>query len=227
MHNEFFKHYTENLSTIEKISSLFREKLPKVDIDIDSYEKKCEEDELFKELFEDVLNTSYRYTVDVANMEKFAREDKNTSEEDFMEADKKRSATHNSMITALNIMVRYIETKELELDLDWFNWQTENRAAYGKFAILLTLNVFKEDIILHKIEEMDIDQIKKELSEVELMIIDYVLVLSKIHDDHRDPEESELEKLNKISTELGKDSENILSAFYEIYKKRYVKTEDR
>lgn len=222
MHNEFFKHYTEKLSTVEKISYLFREKLPKIDIDMVSYEKKCEQDEVFKELFEDVLNTSYRYTVDVANMEKFAREDKNNSEEDFIEADQKRSATHNSMIAALNIMARYIKTKELGLDLEWFNWQTENRAAYGKFAILLTLNVFKEDIILHKIEEMNIDEIKKELNEVELMIIDYVLILSKIHEDHREPAESELEKLNKISTELGKDYENILSAFYEIYKKRYV-----
>ncbi len=223
MHNEFFKHYTENLSTIEKISFLFREKLPKINMDIESYEKKCEEDEVFKELFEDVLNTSYRYTVDVANMEKFAREDKNNSEEDFLEADQKRSATHNSMIAALNIMARYIETKELDLDLEWFNWQTENRAAYGKFAILLTLNVFKQDIILHKIEEMDIDEIKKDLDEVELMVIDYVLILSKIYEDRREPVESELEKLNKISAELGKDSENILSAFYEIYKKRYMK----
>lgn len=223
MHNEFFKHYTENLSTIEKISSLFREKLPTIDIDIDQCEKMCKENEVFKELFEDVLNTSYRYTVDVANMEKFAREDKNTSEEDFVEADKKRSATHDSMISSLNIMMRYIENNNLEIDTSWFNWQKENRAAYGKFAIILTLNVFKEDIILHKIEEMDINQIKKELNEVELMIIDYVLILSKIHEDHRDASDDEVEKLNKISTDLGKSSEDILSGFYEIYKKRYIK----
>lgn len=224
MNEEFFRHYIDNLPAIEKIAVLFREKLPKVDIDIEKCERLCEQDETFKELFEDVLNTSYRYTADVANMEKFAREDKNTSEEDFMEADQKRSATHNSMIAALNIMTRYVETKDLGLDLSWFDWQKENRAAYGRFAILLTLNVFKEDIILHKIEEIDINKIKKELNEVELMIIDYVLILSKIHEDHRNPNNEELEKLNKISTELGKNSEDILAAFYEIYKKRYVKT---
>ncbi len=225
MHNEFFKHYIENIPAIEKIANLFREKLPKIDIDIEQCEKLCEIDPDFKELFEDVLNSSYKYTVDVANMEKFSREDKNTSEEDFMEADKKRSVTHDAMISTLNIMIRYVNTKNLDLDLKWFNWQKENRAAYGRFAILLTLNVFKEDIILHKVEEIDIDEIKKELNEVELMIIEYVLILSKIHEDDRQPEDDELDKLNKISSELGKNSDDILAAFYEIYKKRYVKVD--
>jgi hypothetical protein len=225
MHNEFFKHYIENLPAIEKIASLFREKLPKINIDIESYEEICEKDPIFKELFGDVLNTSYRYTVDVANMEKFAREDKNTSDDDFVESDQKRGVTHDSMISAVNILIRYIEKNNIDIDTKWFNWNKENRAAYGKFAILLTLNVFKEDIILHKIEEIDIEEIKKDLDEVELMVIDYVLILSKIHENHREPDENELEKLKKISTELGKGSEDILSAFYEIYKKRYVKTD--
>ena len=222
MDNKFFKHYIENLPAIEKISVLFREKLPTVDINIDEYEKMSETDEVFKELFEEVLNSSYRYTVDVANMEKLSRENTNTSDEDFIESDKKRTVTHNSMITSLNVMARYIETNTQDLDLSWFNWQKDNRAAYGRFAILLTLNVFKEEIILHKVEEIDISEIKKDLNEIELMIIDYVIILSKIHENHREADSEELEKLNTISTELGKNTDDILAGFYEIYKKRYV-----
>lgn len=221
MKEEFLSHYKANLPAIEKIAALFREKLPKPEINIEEYEKACSENEVFKELFEDVLNTSYRYTVDVANMEKFARENKNTSDEDFMEADQKRSRTHDSMISALNIMMRYVENNDINIDTRWFNWNKDNRAAYGRFAILLTLNIFKEDIILRKIEEIDIEDIKKDLNEIELMIIDYVLILSKIHEDHRDPKPEELEKLNNISMTLGKNSEEILNGFYEIYKKRY------
>jgi hypothetical protein len=226
MNSEFFRHYLGSLPSIEKISVLFREKLPTVDIDIEKFEAATEQDEVFKELFEDVLNASYKYTVDVANMEKVSRQETETSEEDFIVADQKRTITHNTMISSLNIMTRYIEQKELDLDLSWFNWQKENRAAYGRFAILLTLNVFKEDIILRKVEEIDINEIKKDLNEVELMIIDYVIILSKVHEDHRDPDETELEKLNNISTELGKNTDDILSAFYEIYKKRYIKKEE-
>jgi hypothetical protein len=227
MDQKFLKHYTDNLLSIEEISTLFGDRLPTLDIDLVQCENLCEQNEVFKELFEDVLNTSYRYTVDVANMERFARESKNTSEEDFMEADKKRSITHNSMIASLNIMIRYIQEQKLDINIGWFTWQKENRAAYGKFAILLTLNIFKEDIILQKIEEMDINEITKDLNEIELMVIDYVLVLSKIHEEHRNPNQEELEKLNNISSELNKNSENILTAFYEIYKKRYIKTDSQ
>lgn len=50
---------SNNLHTIEKISNLFREKLPKLEIDIFSYEKLSQEDPVFKELFKDVLLKSY------------------------------------------------------------------------------------------------------------------------------------------------------------------------
>lgn len=223
MSKEFIKSFiSENLSTIEKISNLFREKLPKLEIDIAKYEELAEQDPIFKELFEDVLMMSYQYTIDVSNMEKYAREDKETSREDFTEADKKRSITHDSMILSINIMMRYINKNELDIDTRWFAWNADNRAAYGKFAILLTINLFKEEFILHKVEEIDLENIKKSLNEVEIMILDYVLILSKIHNEDRDPTDEEFKKLDIISIELGKNTEDILSAFYEIYKRRYV-----
>jgi hypothetical protein len=180
---------------------------------------------VFEELFEDVLSTSYQYTIDVSTMERHAREDKETSREDFVESDKKRSITHDSMILAVNIMIRYINENDLDIDTKWFAWNTENRAAYGKFAILLTLNLFKEEFILHKVEEIDFEDIKKTLNEVEIMVLNYVLILSKIHNEDRDPSAEEFKQLDKISIDLEKNTEDILSAFYEIYKKRYVGTD--
>lgn len=223
MSKEFLRNFiNENLPAIEKISNLFRDKLPKLEIDIDKYEELAEQDPMFEELFEDVLSTSYQYTIDVSNMEKHAREDKETSREDFIESDKKRSVTHDSMILAVNILLRYINKNELDIDTRWFAWNTDNRAAYGKFAILLTLNLFKKEFILHKVEEIDLEDIKKTLNEVEVMILDYVLILSKIHNEDRDPTNEEFKQLDDISIELGKNTEEILSAFYEIYKKRYI-----
>jgi hypothetical protein len=225
MSKEFIKSFiTENLPAIEKISNIFRDKLPKLEIDIDKYEELAEQDPVFEELFEDVLSTSYQYTIDVSTMEKHAREDKETSQEDFVESDKKRSVTHDSMILAVNVMLRYINKNELDIDTKWFAWNTNNRAAYGKFAILLTLNLFKEEFILHKIEEIDLVDIKKTLNAVEIMILNYVLILSKIHNEDRDTADEEFKQLDNISIELGKNTEDILSAFYEIYKKRYVGT---
>jgi hypothetical protein len=56
------------------------------------------------------------------------------------------------------------------------------------------------------------------------MILNYVLILSKIHNEDRDTADEEFKQLDNISIELGKNTEDILSAFYEIYKKRYVGT---
>ena len=224
MSKEFIKSFiNENLSDIEKISNLFKGKLPKLEIDIKKYEEFAEQDSVFEELFEDVLSASYQYTIDVSTMEKHAREDKETSRDDFVESDKKRSITHDSMILAVNVILRYINKNELNIDTKWFTWNTDNRAAYGKFAILLTLNLFKQDFILNKVEEIDLDTIKNTLSEAEIMILDYVLILSKINNEDRDPTNEETEQLDNISVGLHKNTEDVLSAFYEIYKNRYLK----
>lgn len=223
MHNEdILRHYQIDNESLDKISELFTEKLPSVNLDIESYEKICDKDETFKELFEDLLNTSYRYTVDVAEMEKYARENKGGYDDDRNELDQKRGRTHDAMISCTDILVRYIENKGIELDLKWFTWPKDNRAGYGRFAILLTLNIFKEEIILHKAEEIDIEKAKKDLNETELMIINYILTLSTIHKEKRTPSEEEYKKMDSISQELDKTPDDLLSGFYQIYKKRYV-----
>lgn len=63
--------------------------------------------------------------MDVSTMEKHAREDKQTSSEDFAESDKKRSITHDSMILSVNIMLRYINKNDLDIDTKWFAWNTD------------------------------------------------------------------------------------------------------
>jgi hypothetical protein len=223
MHEDILKHYNIDTESLDKISELFTDKLPDTNLDVNSYEETCNSDETFRELFEDMLNTSYRYTADVATMEKYVRENKGDYNNERNELDNRRSKTHDTMISCVDILVRYIENKNIDLDLKWFTWPRNNRAGYGKFAILLTLNIFKEEIILHKAENIDIEAVQKDLNATELLIINYVLTLSKIHNEKRVATEDEEIKLNSTSAQLDKGPEEILSGFYQIYKKRYVK----
>jgi hypothetical protein len=159
-------------------------------------------------------------------MERYTREHEGDKGEDFQEVEKRRSSTHNAMIASANIFSRYMLQNGL-LDKSFITWDTENRGAYGKFAILTTLNIFKDkilvDIVRKKTPEgvIDTKKLRESATEQELLVLDYVDILCAAENEDRSLNENEQEKISNIESELGQTSDKILGAFHGIYMKRY------
>jgi hypothetical protein len=130
------------------------------------------------------------------------------------------------MIASANIFSRYMLQNGL-LDKSFITWDTENRGAYGKFAILTTLNIFKDkilvDIVRKKTPEgvIDTKKLRESATEQELLVLDYVDILCAAENEDRSLNENEQEKISNIESELGQTSDKILGAFHGIYMKRY------
>jgi hypothetical protein len=149
-------------------------------------------------------------------------------------ADHKRTETHDATIAAINAYREILDHK------GWLNNEGEKleiipkgdaaRGRFGKFALLLTLNRFKDQITLVKKfsregAAIDYDKLKKfTKTEQELLVIEYVQTVSHIYEqeDLTTPPEAELEaKLHEIEDKLGLDEETIFHNFITIYEKGY------
>lgn len=223
-----------SMDELEEIARLFNEKLPPSPVDIDKYIDELKDVEYGIEVLKDLLDNCLEYTIDVAELEKYSLEHVGGFDEERAEIDRKRSLKHDATISSINVFLRMCQRNNL--DTSWFTWKSADRGKYGRFAVLLTLNRFRNEITYFKtteyIEEVresipsdqnDIDYEKLKLgkTEIEIMIINYTQILSKILSEDRECTESESQELNDISQRLQKDEEAILGAFLEIYKRGY------
>jgi hypothetical protein len=220
---------------IELLESLFRDNLKESPINIKMYENMAESDEDIRFCFESMLDCCLNYTEDVAKMERYVREHKGEYDEEREGVDQARTRAHDAMIASVNIFARVLKTKSKEVA--WLKWEENNRGGYGNFAILLTLNRFKNDLIarkllqkIEKIEKTDIDfkSLKEGANDIEIKIINYVEILSErlraeVSDNQNtiNNEPVVSAKLKEIEDELQQDEESILGAFHQIYLRRY------
>lgn len=159
-------------------------------------------------------------------MERYTREHKQDKGEDFIAVDKKRTITHDATIASINIFSRYLLNKNLKNE-SFITWDTNNRGAYGKFAILLTLNTFKDKILLDLIQkrnpdiEVNTSKLREGANEQELLVLDYVDILCGAENEDRALREEEMKALLDIEQKLGQTQDKILGAFHTIYMKRY------
>lgn len=211
---------------LEAIERVFRADLPNSPINLDDYTDLCEKDSTAQELLNELVDRCLDYTVDVSNMERYAIEHEGDKGEDFQMIDKKRSATHDGMIASANIFSRYILNQGLKEE-SFITWSPENRGAYGRFAILLTLNIFKDTILLDLVRkkspkgEIDTNKLRASANEQELLVLDYVDILCGAENNDRPLLETEKAKLIEIEDKLNQTSDKILGAFHTIYMKRY------
>lgn len=223
-----------SIEELEEIALLFNEKLPPSPVDIEKYIGQLKEVEYGVEVLKDLLDNCLEYTIDVAELEKYSLEHAGEFDEERTEIDRKRSLKHDSTIDSINIFLRMCQKNDL--DTSWFTWKSADRGKYGKFAILLTLNRFRNEITYFKTTEyiekvreslpsdqldIDYERLKLGKTEIEIMIINYTQILSKVLYDDRECTESESQELNEISQRLQKDEQAILGAFLEIYKRGY------
>ena len=219
---------------LELLEQLFREDLPESPIDLDYYFDLANSDEEIQSTLSDVLNSSLKYTEDIANLEKIILENPDSYDTEREALDKTRTRAHNAVIDNINIFARTLRSKGFEVK--WLKWSTEERVAYKKFAVSLTLNRFKSDIldyrkkinedVLEKVKnhEIDIDELKLKAKQSQFVIIEYVEILIKLDKNKEGQEDDDTsllyKKLNEIEAKLHKKGEEILSAFYRISMKR-------
>lgn len=237
MHPEHYNEAGEgeiDRKDLELLEQLFKDDLPESPIDLEYYFNLASNDEEIQSTLSDVLKSSLKYTEDIANLEKIILENPGSYDMEREASDKARTRAHNAVIDNINIFARTLRSKGLEVK--WLKWSTEERVAYKKFAVSLTLNRFKDDIldyrkkinedVLEKVKnhEIDIDELKLKAKQSQLVIIEYVEILIKIDKSKEGQEDNDTsllhKRLNEIETKLHKKGEEILSAFYRISMKR-------
>ena len=112
--------------------------LTKPAISLEELKKICEGNEKLELLLMDMLDYCLRYTETVIQMNKELLEKNYKVDQDIEEVDRKRSLIHNSTIDSINIFSRALH--EEGKDNSWVGNFSGIRAAYGKFAILITLS---------------------------------------------------------------------------------------
>jgi hypothetical protein len=237
--NESLTSQIDTLSAdeLELLEQLFRDKLPESPIDLESYKELAKTDEGINMTLESMLKTSLRYTEDVARLERFALENPGVRDEERMLIDETRTRTHNATISDINIFARTLRHRGH--DVNWLKWQPENRGAYGSFAIKLTLNRFRNDIIgfrdqvyintLEALEKGKIDTAGLgSLNATEIKVVQYVELLIELMresesdtDTHIKFMRTKAQELGQIRSSLNRTEEEILGAFHRIYTRRY------
>ncbi len=223
LHNKITPEITQE--ELEAIERLFKVDLHPPLINLEEYREICENDETARELLQELVDKCLNYTVDVSVMERFTREHEGVRDEDFDTVNNKRKTTHDAMIGSVNIFSRYILKNQLT-DKPFITWDPSNRSGYGRFALLLILNIFKEKILLDLAikksgGEINIDALRVSANEQELLVLDYVDILCKAEKEDRPLSEEEKNTLVNIEEKLGQTSDKILGAFHEIYMRRY------
>jgi hypothetical protein len=210
---------------LEAIERLFRVDLHPPLIDLEEYREVCEKDKTAKELLQELVDKCLSYTIDVSIMERFTLEHEGIRDEDFDTVSNKRKATHDAMIGSVNIFSRYVLKNKL-IEEPFITWDPSNRSGYGRFALLLILNMFKEkmivDLVVKKSQgDINIDALRVSADKQELLVLDYVDILCGAENEDRPLLKKEEERLLEIENNLGQTPDKILGAFHEIYMRRY------
>ncbi len=226
----------ERITPIElkEFSEITDSKLAPSPIDVERHKRQAEGDPMLEKRLNEMLDCCFEYTKDVAHHEHLRRSGKDF-EVETASADAQRAETHNKTIEAIMSYRNALDDKKLiktdGAKLELIPTSSQSRAAFGKFALLLTLNRFKEQITLVKKfsrEGIHIDYEKLKgmtQNEQDLLIIEYVQITSSIYekDDIENPPAVEVEdRLHTIEDTLGLDEGTIFQNFIRIYEKGYL-----
>lgn len=218
----------EHLEPEELDAVLFyvSEKLPPSPIQIKIHRSICESTgDILLQRFESMFDACIQYVLDVSIHEKARLSGTDTSTPDTA-----RTVTHNNVITCVSAYRSLLPGTALEDDLQLIPRESDGRVRIGKFAVLLALNHFREEIIIaKKLKELGLDsegvvfdKLKTmSISEADMLVIEYVEEASRTYNNDRAFDSQELEKLTLIKKQLGLSEESIFSRFFEIYKKGY------
>lgn len=214
-----------NREDFEDFATLFEHKLQPSPINIERHLKQAEGKPLLENRLQIVIDYCFEYTKDVAKHERLRRQG---LDNETAEADAKRTETHEGTMMAIVAYTNALEEFGLDNpdEPETIPNKNQSRVHFGKFAILLTLNRFKDQIQLFKnikehTGEIDYSKLKSLIhTEIELLTIEYVETLSEILDSEDKSEEKE-NILREIEEKLHQDESHILQAFIELYEKSY------
>ena len=141
MHFELSPEYQQ---TIGPLSSKEGE-VKKPVISIAELEALCEGNEILQELLKDMVDSCLEYTITVANFKKTFSENKDNitraAAEENSAIDTLRRSVHNKTISDINIFSRTLGKYNKNNDwMDEAGMDGQNRGAYGRFALTLTLS---------------------------------------------------------------------------------------
>lgn len=109
-------------------------------ITLSELEELCNGNETLMYCFEGMILSSLRYAETVCRFEQIVRRGQTSNEDDTRkEIETLRSAVHDSTIASIDLLSRNL--KKHQKNNDWIGKMAGNRAAYGKFAILIAFEV--------------------------------------------------------------------------------------
>jgi len=128
------------------------------------------------------------------------------------------------MITSINVFNRYIVTNKYHNG--FVTWDPSNRVAYGNFAIIHIMNILRDQILLEKMKmidvvDIDFEKLKSISAEDDLLVIEFVDIISNALKDDREMTDDEKTRMETISKELKMTEEFILECFHQIYINSY------
>ena len=151
---EKYNHYTQSREMEEKAKlAEEHEDFKLLPISYEELEEECRSDDVLKELFTEMINNCILYTETIIKFQKIAIAMNDTSSkrelmDDFSEIDAIRKVTHNTTIDSINILARNLKDKSK--NSKWIGKLSGNRAAYGRFAILITFARILKDPNLNR-----------------------------------------------------------------------------
>ena len=111
------------------------EKLP---VTAEELRIECESNTELKELLQDMFDCCFRYTETVLAYREAVLLVGEEGREKLVETDSVRHKVHDATIDSINILARHL-TKN-EINAKWIKDLSANRAAYGRFALLITFS---------------------------------------------------------------------------------------
>ncbi len=136
MHFELAQNEKENLSSL-----ISPEGGRNPIISLSELEALCEGNDILEELLGNMLKSCLDYTLTVVDFKKKLSESKGNVTEEVKDVDTLRRSVHNRNIADVNIFSRTLA--KYNKDNNWMfdgGMDGQNRAAYGKFALTLTLS---------------------------------------------------------------------------------------
>lgn len=209
--------------------TLFGEKLQPSPINLDKHIESAGKDPILKDRLTAMIDSCFAYTKDVARHEYLRRTETLENPNDVVTADAQRAATHARNAQDIRRYFDALEEKRISPsnDAEVIPSKTAVRAHYGKFAVLLTLNRFKDQItfmnqIIERSHDVNYEQLRQlTQNEAELFTIEYVEILSAIIDDKISTDQEA--RLHEIEDKLQQDENHILQAFANIYDRTYTR----
>lgn len=125
----------------DSLDILASEEVRRPIVSLQELEALCGDEEVLKELLAEMVQSCLKYTITVAKWQESHAKNRGEITEDFLDTDKLRTSVHDRTINDINIFSRTL--KKFGKDnsfMDKAGMDGKNRAAYGKFALTLTLS---------------------------------------------------------------------------------------